>query len=328
MLRTAFTELVGCSIPIQQAGMGALANHDLAAAVANAGALGTVSVTGAPPDLIARILDECRALTRGVIGANFIVDPAFVPDRESLLKAVDAAAARVRVVDFFHNWPDASLVDVAHKRGAVVSWQVGSSREAVAAEEAGCDLIVAQGTEAGGHIRGKIGLFALLSEVLEAVSVPVIAAGGIGTGRAMAAALAAGAEAVRVGTRFIAAPESEAHPAYVSALIQAGAEDTVCTDAFSVGWPDAPGRVLRSSLQAAHAHEGDIVGERVGKYTGKKSQVHRFEVGTPTVRTTGTIEAMPLWAGESVGGVKRVQSAAEIVHELSSEAEDFLKRWC
>lgn len=328
MLRTAFTELVGCSIPIQQAGMGALANHELAAAVANAGALGIVSVTGAPPDLTAKILDQCRARTQGVIGANFIVDPVFVPDRASLLEAVDAAAARVKVVDFFYAWPDASLVDVAHKRGAVVSWQVGSSREAVAAQEAGCDLIVAQGIEAGGHIRGKIGLLALLSEVLEAVSVPVIAAGGIGTGRAMAAALAAGAEAVRVGTRFIAAPEAEAHPAYVSALIQAGAEDTVCTEAFFVGWPDAPGRVLRSSLQAAQAHKDDVVGERVGKYTGKKSQVRRFESGSLTVRTTGTIEAMPHWAGESVGGVKRVQSAAEIVHELSSEAEDFLKRWC
>jgi len=74
-------------------------------------------------------------------------------------------------------------------------------------------------------------------------------------------------------------------------------------------------------------HEGDIVGERTGKYTGTKSQVRRFEIGVPTVRTTGAIEAMPHWAGESVGGVRRVQSAAEIVHELSSEAEDLLKRW-
>src|SRR2546426_755377 len=108
--------------------------------------------------------------------------------------------------------PDAELVEIAHAGGALVSWQLGSAAEATAAERAGCDLIVAQGTEAGGHVRGKIGLLALLGEVLPSVKVPVVAAGGIGTGRAMAAALAAGASAVRVGTRFVAAEEAGTHP--------------------------------------------------------------------------------------------------------------------
>lgn len=129
----------------------------------------------------------------------------------------------------------------------------------------------------------------------------------------MAAALAAGADAVRVGTRFVAAVEAEAHEQYVSALIQAEAADTVYTEAFTVGWPDAPHRVLRSSLEAAEAHQGDIIGERVGRYTGQTFPIRRFEIGVPTVLTTGAIVAMPHWAGESVVGVKRVQRAADTV---------------
>ena len=110
---------------------------------------------------------------------------------------------------------------------------------------------MAQGIEAGGRVRGRVGLLALLDEVLGAVDVPVLAAGGTGSGRAMAAALAAGAEGVRVGTRFVAAAESDAHPAWVDRLVAARAEDTVYGRTFTAWW-DAPGRVLRSSVEAAH----------------------------------------------------------------------------
>src|SRR5881628_391653 len=192
MLQTKFTELLGCTVPLQQAGMGKIASPALAAAVADAGGLGMVSGIGAaPPEYVANILvDGVRE--SGKLDADF-------------LKVLEVAASRAPVIEFFYENPDPELVDIAHAGGALVSWQLGSAAEAVAAERAGCDLIVAQGTEAGGHVRGKIGLLALLSEVLPSVKVPVVAAGGIGTGRAMAAALAAGASAVRVGTRFVAA---------------------------------------------------------------------------------------------------------------------------
>lgn len=157
------------------------------------------------------------------------------------------------------------------------------------------------------------------------VEVPVIAAGGIGTGRSMAAALAMGASAVRVGTRLIAAQEANAHPSYVQALIAARAGDTVLTEAFSVMWPNAPHRVLRSCVAAAEAFAGDVVGEiTMGE---QKMPIPRFAVPTPTRETNGTIEAMPLYAGESVGAVQRVQPAAAIVGELVAQAEDLLKRW-
>jgi nitronate monooxygenase len=188
------------------------------------------------------------------------------------------------------------------------------------------DVIVAQGYEAGGHVRGTVGLLPLLGEVLDAVDVPVIAAGGIGTARAVAAALAAGADGVRVGTRFVAAAEARVHPAYQRALIDARARDSVYTRAFSVGW-DAPHRVLRSAVAAAEAFEGDIVGERVQWWDGTRVPLRRFSPGMPLEGTTGAVEAMALFAGESVSGVTRVQPAADIVRELAEGAERLLRRW-
>ncbi len=282
-----------------------------------------VSVYGAPPDQIANQLDEAKRLTRGVFGANFIL---YFVDPEQARECVAAAAERVRVVDFFYTEPDPRLVEVVHRHGALACWQVGSVAEARAAADAGCDFIIAQGIEAGGHVRGRIGLFPLLDAVLDAVGVPVLAAGGIGSGRAMAAALAAGAAGVRVGTRFVAAEEAAAHPAYVQALIAARPEETVYTEAFSTNWPNAPHRVLRSCVAAAAACESEIVGER-RRQSGAREPIRRFDCLAIDRNTTGTIAAMPHWAGESVGGVTRVQPAAAIVIELAGEAERLLRCW-
>jgi nitronate monooxygenase len=327
MLKTRFTELVGCSVPIQQAGMGALANKHLAAAIANAGGQGMLSWSGMSADNLAATLDDLRQQTAGVFGVNFLI-PDFEEEPEEIRQCVRVAAARAKVIDFFYHDPVPSLVEVVHQRGALACWQVGSRDEAIAAVEAGCDFIIAQGIEAGGHVRGRIGLLALLNQVLESVGVPVLAAGGIGTGRAMAAALAAGADGVRVGTRFVAADEAGAHPIYVQALLAAAAQDTFYGDVFSANWANAPHRALRSSIEAAQAFEGEIVGERLSLGTGNRVPVTRFESLAVTMDTTGSIEAMPHWAGESVDGVKRVQPAAEIVRELAAEAEQLLKRWC
>jgi NAD(P)H-dependent flavin oxidoreductase YrpB (nitropropane dioxygenase family) len=307
--------------------MGDIANPRLAAAVSNAGALGMVSVTGISdePERVKLWIEETRGLTKNPFGANFIVADTFIPDLSVIKESVEIASKTARVVEFFYRQPDPSLVELVHKRGALAFWQVGSKEEAIAAASARCDVIVAQGVEAGGHLRGKVGLLTLLSEVLDSVKVPVLAAGGIGTGRAMAAALAAGASGVRVGTRFVAAEESGAHPQYIRALISSGAEDTVVTEAFSHGWPNAPHRVLRSSLEAAQSFKGDIVGKRNPYSTGIWVDVHRFQPVGVTKEATGHIEAMPHWAGESVEGVTRVQSAADIVRDLSSEAESALR---
>src|SRR5258706_2346645 len=139
MLTTRFTELVGCSVPIQQAGMGGgIASPRLAAAVANAGGLGMVSVYGYPPAVVAQLLDSVRQQTTGAIGANFLM-PGVDPDLAG--ECVAAAASRARVVDFFWGEPDPALVKIVHAAGALACWQVGSREEAVAAADAGCDFL-------------------------------------------------------------------------------------------------------------------------------------------------------------------------------------------
>src|SRR5438309_7413732 len=179
MLTTKFTELVGCTFPLQQAGMGGVTTPQLAAAVANAGGLGMLGVPMA--EMVADLLDATNGQTSGPIGVNFLMP--FVDHA-----AVAAAAEKARLVEFFYAQPDPALVKLAHDGGALACWQVGSADEARAAVDAGCDLIVAQGVEAGGHVRGTVALLPLLDGVLDVVDVPVVAAGGIGTARAMAAA--------------------------------------------------------------------------------------------------------------------------------------------
>ena len=316
MLTTAFTDLVGCQVPIQQAGMGGVATPELATAVADAGGLGMVSMVLQPADAVAAGLDALAKQTTGQVGINFLM-PFLDPE------AVEAAASRVRVVEFFGADPDAALVARVHEGGALAAWQVGSSAEARAAVDAGCDFIIAQGTEAGGHVRGQVSLLPLLDSVLDSVDVPVVAAGGIATARGVAAVLAAGAAGARLGTRFVATPEADAHAEYVDALLRASADDTVVTEAFSGMWPDAPHRVLRSCVDAGQAFAGDIVAEM--SLGARRISVPKLSVPSPTRDATGTIAAMALYAGESVEAVREVLPAGQVVRELAEGAERLLR---
>lgn len=299
-IETRFTAMFGCDHPLQQAGMGGIAAPDLAVAVSAAGGLGMLTGTIGAEALAGHLDRVPETLSLGV---NFLVP--FL-DRDAL----EDAAARSALVEFFWGEPDGALVGAAQGGGARVGWQVGSVDEALAARDAGCDLLVVQGVEAGGHVRGTVGLFPLLDEVRQVVELPLVAAGGIGTGRAMAAALTAGADAVRVGTRFVAARESIAHPAYVAALVASQAEDTVITTAFGDGWPDAPHRVLKSCLDAGHA----------------LGSAQSWGPNWPTADDGGPIEARALYAGQSVGAVHSRQEASEIVAELVGDAEALLMR--
>src|SRR5262245_1421995 len=200
---TAFGELVGCRLPIQSAPMaGVVRDAELPAAVAAAGGHGMFPAAFLQAPFLERVIDDLNDRTRAY-GINFV---GVFLDRECLELAADKAP----LVDVFIAAPDVDIVDRIHAGGALASWQVSDAEQARAAEAAGCDLLVVQGVEAGGHPTGQLALLPLLDEVLDVVTVPVVAAGGIGTARSVAAALAAGAAAVRVGTRFIAAVESAA----------------------------------------------------------------------------------------------------------------------
>jgi nitronate monooxygenase len=303
-------DLLRCELPIQLAPMGSVsATAALPLAVARAGGHGMYPGLALPPEPLAGVLDALAAGT-SAFGVNFIVP---LMERASL----ELAAARAPYVDFFLADPDPALVELVHAGGGACGWQVESADEARAAEAAGCDVVVAKAWESGGRkrIEGPT-LLALLDGVLDAVALPVIAAGGIATQRGVAAALAAGADGVRVGTRFIAAEESDAHPAWVQAVIAAAPGDAVVSDAFNVGQPQpGPHRVLRSSIEAAERLTDDEAG--VVRVLGAEIPVPRFGAQPPTRESTGTIAAMPFYAGQSAGAVATVQPAAEIVAELA-----------
>lgn len=291
-----FTELVGCRVAIQLAAMGAVSTPALAGAVAGAGGLGMLSGTALPPDELDRQLSSAVAAAAGgggVVGVGFLMPFLDVTPFE-------AAAGAAPLVECFYGDPDGDLARRAHDAGALLSWQVGSLDEALRAVDAGCDLVVLQGTEAGGHVRGASGLVDLVSTARPRLEVPVVAAGGIGTPARAAELLAAGADAVRVGTRFLAATEADVHPGYLAALVAADGDDTTITEAFSGGWPNAPHRVLTSCVTASDA-----------------DPVTRSVI-CPTRGFTGDITSAALYAGRSVGAVTGETTAAAIVEEFAA----------
>jgi NAD(P)H-dependent flavin oxidoreductase YrpB (nitropropane dioxygenase family) len=255
--------------------------------------------------------------TEQPVGVGF-----FAFDLPTRTKELELAAHRARVVDVFWGDPDATVVERIHAGGAIAFWQVGSLDEAVAAVDAGCDAVIAQGIEAGGHVRGTTPLATLLRQVIAAVDVPVIAAGGIATGGALAEVLNAGAAAARVGTRFLASAESGAHPEYVAALLAATADATVHTTAFGEGWPDAPHRVLRIARERAAVSSGPVVARAA--YRDQSWEVVRWSGQPPTVFTTGEVAAMAMYAGCGVGHIADVPTATQIVERMMAEGVPLL----
>jgi nitronate monooxygenase len=238
---------------------------------------------------------------------------------------------RVPIISFFWREPSA-LVARAKTGGAVVLHTVGTAEDARRAAECGVDIVVAQGWEAGGHVRGKVATMALVPAVVDAVGpVPVIAAGGIADGRGLAAALALGASGVWIGTRFLASNEVAIHPHYRERIYRATEDDTVyLEELFDIGWPKAPHRVLRNSTVAAWEAAGrPASGQRPGEgevvATSKsRGPIVRYRSYTPAADAEGDIDALSLWAGQSVALVHKTQPAAEIVREIFSEAQAVL----
>ena len=287
--------------------MGSVSTPDLAVAVADAGGVGTITALNMPVHALDEMLEGMAKRTSGTLAVNFLTEQV---DRD----AVAAAAGRVRMVDFFWCDPDRSLVDLAHAGGALVCWQVGSLDEARAAVDAGCDIVAAQGLEAGGHVRGYTPMRELLDSVVGRVDVPVLASGGIGDAAAFQAVLAAGAAGARVGTRFVASAESGAHPDYKEAVVRAGAGSTEITGAFNVcplcaTVPRA--RVLRSCVHALEQLEGEEAGQTI--LGGQTIQLAKGHGLPPGAAATGHIDAMAMYAGESVASIDAVLPVAEII---------------
>ncbi len=312
-MRTPVCALLGIEKPIVQAPMSAV--PELAAAVSNAGALGMLALTWSTP--AGDVVRETAALTDRPFGGNLVL----ASDQHRRLD--EALEAGLRIVSLF--WGDpAGYVKRVHDANGLVLHTVASAEEARRAVASGVDIVVAQGWEAGGHVWGQVATLPLVPAVVDAVApVPVIAAGGIGDARGVAAVLALGAQAAWLGTRFLLAHEMPIHEEYRRRVMNAAETDTRWyANLYEVGWPDAPNRSLHNSTaeawEAAGRHppgarpgEGDVIA-----HFASGEEIVRYEPAAPMVGTTGDIEAISIWAGQSVALARHPQPAAEIVAEL------------
>ncbi len=330
MLKTKLCELLGVEYPIVSAGMGAVAMAELASAVSEAGGRGTLGLVMLGPEGIHNEVAAARARTTKPLAANLLV-PFLQP---GLVETV--VRMPIQVLTFF--WGNAlehaGSIRIAHDAGIKVIWQCGSPDEARWAKDAGVDIVMAQGFEAGGHVRGTTTTLALIPEVRDAIGdTPLIASGGIADGRGLAAVLALGADGAAFGTRFIASPEAAAHPVYKDRILTAKADDTFHTTLFDIGWPDAPHRVLRTKLverweAAGRPPSGQRPGE--GEVIVKSRRPDRslptvnYTVTPPGDFVEGDIEGMAFYAGQSCSTVREILPAGEIVQRIVAEAESVI----
>lgn len=326
MLSTPLCPLLGIDLPIIQVPIGSATTPALAAAVSNAGGLGMLAVTWQDINDLRRTLRATRQLTDRPFGVNLVLH---WPPEERLAVCLEEG---VPVVSFF--WDDpAPYVTQVHTAGALVIHTVASAAEARQAVTAGVDVVVAQGWEAGGHVWGRVATLPLIPRVVDAVApTPVVAAGGIADGHGLAAALALGAAGVWMGTRFLLSEEAATHAVYKERLRRATEADTTYAILFDGGWPDAPHRALRNStVQRWEAAASPPSGRR----PGEGETVAADEGGRPVVRysdtlplagMTGDLEALALYAGQSVGLTDRRLSAARIVQDVAAEAAAMLRR--
>ncbi|GAB4393137.1 MAG: enoyl-[acyl-carrier-protein] reductase FabK [Kiloniellaceae bacterium] len=328
VLTTPLCDLLGCRHPILQAGMGGVARAELVAAVVEAGGYGFLGMVRESPELIAREVDAVRARTQRPFGVNLIpaaTDPELLAEQLAVCfeKAVHALC-------FF--WDvDADAVARAKSAGCRVLYQVGSVEDARAAEAAGADAIIAQGFEAGGHVRGELTSLVLLPQVVAAVSVPVVASGGFASGASLVAALALGAQGIHCGTAFLATEESFAHDYHKQRVVAACSQDTVHTDAFAINWPpSSPVRVIANSLTKSLGplllgyRPEDFDRLEVARDEGRP--LYRFSTDSPLRTTTGGLEALALFAGQVTGSVARVRPAAALMEEIVTTAHATLRR--
>jgi nitronate monooxygenase len=307
--------LLGIEHPIVEAPLSA--DPRLPAAVSNAGGLGTLGLGWS--DDAAAVVRETAALTDRPFAGNFVL--AF----DQHHRVDQALSAGLRVVSLFWGDPH-GYVQSVHDAGGLVMHTVGSVEEARRAVGCGVDIVVAQGWEAGGHVWSGVATLPLVPAVVDAVApVPVIAAGGIGDARGVAAVFALGAQAALLGTRFLLADEMPIHEEYRRRLIDATETDAEWyRDLYAVGWPATTHRALRNSTAEIWEAAGRPAlgsrpkeGQVLARFASGEAIV-RYEGAPPMVGTTGEIEPLSLWAGQSVGLAKQSQPAAEIMAELVS----------
>ena len=313
-LRTPLCDRLDIEVPILLAGMGGVAYAEVCAAVSEAGGFGTLGMAGESPQGIRREMRRVRELTDKPFGVDLL---AALPDQ--MLQAVGVVideGARAFVAGLGVPGP---VIERCHEAGLLVMSLCGKVRHAVAAEAAGCDVVVAQGTEAGGHTGGVAGM-ALIPQIVDAVSIPVVAAGSIVDGRGLAAALSFGAQGVWMGTRFIASHEARAAERYKKRITEIRDEDTVVSRCYSgkpmrvirnryvEDWERRPAEILPFPAQMAVSRDNDVLAALRG----------------PDEPLDPERDCMP--CGQGAGAIRDILSCRAIVERTVAEAEAVIGR--
>ena len=313
VLRTPICELFGIEVPVFLAGMGGVAYAEVCAAVSEAGGFGTLGMATASPAQIREQMREVRRLTGRPFGVDLLTA---LP--EQITAAIDVIVAEGASAFVAGLGVPLPVIDRCHAAGLRVMSLCGKVSHAVHAARAGCDVVVAQGTEAGGHT-GQIAGLALIPQVVDAVDVPVLAAGGLVDGRGLAAALALGAQGVWMGTRFIASHEARAAQSFKKRIALASAEDTTVTrcysgkpmrvlrNAYVTAWEKDPAEILPFPEQMRISAQAGVLGMALGE-----SHLDPDRACMPT--------------GQGCGGIRDIASCAEIVDRVMHEARETISR--
>lgn len=306
-MKTALTQLLGIEAPIMQGGMAWVAEYHLASAVSEAGGLGLIGSGGAPADFVREQIRKTRELTDKPFGVNIML---MNPEADGIAQVVCEEGVRVvttgagNPAKYMKQWKDA---------GIAVIPVVASTAMARLMERAGADAVVAEGMESGGHI-GQLTTMTLVPQVVDAVSIPVIAAGGIGDGRGLAAARMLGAEGVQIGTRFLLAKETRIHENYKKKVLQAKDIDTVVTG-LSTGHPV---RSLRNSMTREYL--------RLEQEGADFETLERLGLGAlRRAVVEGDVTGGTVMAGQIAGMLKEELSCREILEEIVTQAEELMR---
>ncbi|HEY91403.1 MAG TPA: DUF561 domain-containing protein [Dehalococcoidia bacterium] len=308
MLRTAVCDLFGIEHPVIQGGMAHLGTAELVSAVSNAGGLGIIGAGYYRPDWVRRQIHLTRESTDRPFGINLPLTSPYADEVIAVILEESVAVITTGVGD------PSAFVSTFRELGMKVMPVVAAVRPAQRLEKTGVDAIVAEGMESGGHI-GETTTIALVPQVVDAVNIPVIAAGGIADGRGLAAALALGAQGVQVGTRFACSEESIAHPNYKQKVLEAHDRSTVITG-HTTGLPL---RSLKNSLteQYRALEESGVSREELGMFGEGRMNLGLVD---------GNVEDGSLLAGQIAGMIKEIKPVKVIIEEMVAEAEAVMKR--
>lgn len=305
-MKTDITKLLGIEYPIIQGGMAWVAEHKLAAAVSNAGGLGLIGAASAPAEIVREEIRKCKVLTDKPFGVNVML---LNPNAEEVAKVI--VEEGVKVVTTGAGNP-AKYMEMWKNAGVKVIPVVASVAMAVLMERAGADAVVAEGMESGGHI-GSTTTMALVPQVVDAVTIPVIAAGGIADGRGLAAAMMLGASAVQMGTRFVAAKESIVHANYKEKLIKAKDIDSTVTGTTT----GHPVRCIRNKMTKEYL--------KLEKEGADFMELEKLTLGSLRKAVMeGDVVNGTLMAGQIAGLIKEELSCEEIIRQIMEQAESLM----